>query len=147
MLGAFCLWGVMIALKWRNLPSEAAEFFDQSRANDAIPQTIEKEAFIDRYRRSEAPRADLYRCVTAIAALLLMPPLVAFFSGLFDHIWFWSGLAMGPYDFAQVLMDFLTLVFVMGLFVGGLYLIIRRYYARQPETLRQAIRHLESETQ
>jgi len=145
LFAAALVWGASLFWRWRKLPDFAGAVYDSNVEQDLIDKRVDREAYIQSYIQAEGPRLGTYRCLMALAALLLLPVLIPFLSWFFNMLWFRAGLSMGPSDIAQIGLDFAVILIVMALFIGATYLITAYYYRRRPPSLRSEIRRLEAE--
>jgi len=147
MLAMVVGWAIILAWRWRTLPSFAAEVYDSNVEKDLLSSQINRDDYIESYVRAEWPRAGAFRCVTAFISLLLLPVLVSIFGDVLETLWRWAGIGFGPYGIGQILQDFVLVLVVMALFAGLLYLVTGYYYRTAPPTLTQEIKRLEGKTE
>ena len=145
LMAAILAWGGTLAWRWYRLPGFAAEVYDSNVEKELLDPRIDRDAYIASFIKAEGPRLGTYRCLMAFISLLLLPLLIAFFSNLLGNAFFEAELDMGPYDLAQIAMDFLVLLIVMGIFGGGLFLVTAYYYRTRPPSLKTEVRRLEAE--
>ncbi len=139
------IWAGLLAWRWRTLPEFAGEVYDSNVEKGLLNGKIDREAYIRSFVKSEGPRSGIYRCATALAALLALPALVSLFNTIWDTLWRFFGAVEGPYERGYMLHTFLTFLFVMAVLVGVLYLVTAYYYRTAPPTLTSEIKRLEGD--
>ena len=145
LLGLIAVWGGVLAWQRYKLPDFAGQVYDSNIEKGLLNPAIAREAYVESYVRSEAPRAGVFRCATALFSLLTVPALVSMFNRIWDMGWRALGAVEGPYERGYMLHTFMTFVVVMAVIVGLLYVVTAFYYRTAPPTLAQEIKRLEGE--
>ncbi|MGB2572827.1 MAG: hypothetical protein ACPIE8_01150 [Henriciella sp.] len=145
MIAGLLAWGLGLCWAWSRMGTFAGEVYDSNVELGMLSKDIDREAYIASYIRTEGPRAATYRCLSSIAAGLLLPILIAAFNRIWDGVWRLMGAVEGPFERGYMLHTFLTFVFVMLVIVGMLYLVTAYYYRFMPPTLAEEVERLKGE--
>ena len=126
-------------LGWRGLKAEAQTDYGYRRTHQMIPESVDELTFVAAYQRVNAPRVAIYSAGTLWAVLLATPVIAKIMEVLLDGLWQISGRprAIEPGYLVWAFMIFFGL---FAAWAGIAFLAARRYHARAPGRLEDALK-------
>lgn len=132
------LLSVRALIGWAGLSGEARDDFDYRRQNGMISDAIDQDRFVKTYRRVNGPRASSYAALALWAVLLATPVIAKILEVLLELLWQATGRSR-VFEPGYLVWAFFIFFGLMGAWAGIAYLVARRYHARAPGRLEDAL--------
>lgn len=139
------IWGAILAYRWLKLPAFAGRVYDSTTEKGLLDSSIDRDAYIAAYTRSEAPRSSIWLWATSVLSLITLPFIVTLTYEILDFIWDTLKIGLGPWALGQIMKDFFGFCLTMGFYGAVLYGVTLAYYKRRPPRLSAEIERLRTE--
>lgn len=139
------IWGAILLYRHIQLPAFAGRVYDSTTEKGLLDADIDRSAYIEAYKRSEAPRASIWLWATSVLSLITLPFIVTLSYFILDFIWDTLKIGLGPWALGQIMKDFFGFCLTMGFYGAVLYGVTLAYYKRRPPRLSAEIERLSTE--
>lgn len=142
---AYLCWAGYLAWSWYATDKLARTLHPVYIKDGTLKPSVEEDAFIDVYKRTEGPRFGIHLFITAHIALLIGLVFIRVFNLVWDSMWQASGsapfLEIGQWPHSTILV----LIFIAMFFIIA-WVSMRFYHKNTLGSLRAAIRRLNGES-